>query len=480
MVEDKKWKTINNLLDGLRNRLKSQWEESRKQSFNSNVKGASYEKTLANFLQEYIGGTYDIYTRIAVIDRKLKCFDLFTPGQNEIDVVASFPQAKPQIVFELEEMTWVPYYGVAFICEVKSELSTTALKEDLKKTGKLSKMERTSEFGVSLKTDSSVEYQLKCLVYDKAPSIDIETVYKILEKNMENWDLVLIVEKDVLLVHPDLPFGERLKNPLFYVKVTDRGIVHASNGLIWFLLFLSVSIDYPPSIVTVNSITNMLFMESMYSLMVNRVNDEQTEKELKEKYGVKDEVKERVNNNQIDLENIDNLNYLAGLLAKNGRLEEAKEHYQKALEIDSESKLAHHNLADLLKEEEKYEKAEKHYQKVIKIGSKDESGYQNLTELQIIKGEFEEAIDLSKEALNLSDELGKKAISLILLVISKEMLDEDNSDEIEELKEICEKEFELTWGFEEMDTWLEDAKLDEEKEEKIKEIIDLVREHKTA
>ncbi|MCU4750959.1 hypothetical protein OB919_03005 [Halobacteria archaeon AArc-curdl1] len=251
------------LLNGLRNRLRSRWKEYRKQSYNPNTKGGAYEQALAKFLRDYVGGSYDIRTRTAVIDDDLKALELFSPAQNEIDVVASFPQSKPQVVFESEGMTWAPYNGVAFICEVKSTLTTTALREDLEKTGKLSEIEREGGLGVSIGGETTVDYQLKCLVYDDYDSVDMNTVYEILDDNSNAWDLVLLVENDQLIAHPDLPFTETVSNPLYYKNKTDSGIVHTPNGLIWFLSYLSVSIDYPPTITTVNPILQMIHRESI-------------------------------------------------------------------------------------------------------------------------------------------------------------------------------------------------------------------------
>lgn len=261
---------ISNLLDGLRQRLRSRWEAYRKQSYNQNTKGAAYEEALAKFLTEYVGGAYDIRTRTAVVDNDLRCFDLFTPAQNEIDVVAIFPQAKPQIVFESEGMTWVPYYGVAFICEVKSSLTTTALRDDLDKTEKLQQIERENGFGVTIGGKSNVNHQLKCLVYDKSSSVSHDTLTEILEENLDAWDLVLLVENDEVIANPNLPFSDTLKHPLYaHGESEDEGLVYAPNGLLWFLAFISVSIPHPPSLTTINPLLQMVHHEALRDLQAN-------------------------------------------------------------------------------------------------------------------------------------------------------------------------------------------------------------------
>lgn len=255
---------ISNLLDGLRQKLRSRWQEYRRQSYNQNTKGAAYEEALAKLLTDYVGGAYDIRTRTAVIDDELKCLDLFTPAQNEIDVVAVFPQSRPQIVFESEGMTWVPYHGVAFVCEVKSSLTTTALRDDLEKTAKLQQIERDEGFGVTISGSANVDHQLKCLVYDKASSVSDETLIEILEDNLNAWDLVLLVEDDEIIANPNLPFSETLNHPLYaYGESESEGIVYAPNGLLWFLAFISVSIPHPPTITTVNPLLQMVHREAL-------------------------------------------------------------------------------------------------------------------------------------------------------------------------------------------------------------------------
>ncbi|WP_126662015.1 DUF6602 domain-containing protein [Haloterrigena salifodinae] len=258
---------ISDLLTGLRQKLRTQWREYRSQSYNQNTKGEAYEQALANLLTDYVGGAYDIRTRTAVIDDNLDCFELFTPAQNEIDVVATFPQATPQIVFQSQGMTWVPYHGVAFICEVKSRLTTTALRNDLEKTGKLQQIEREGSFGVTIGGNMTVNHQLKCLVYDDSSNVNEETMVEILEENLEAWDLVLLVEEDMIIAHPKLPFTETLENPLFmYTKSENKGSVLARNGLFWLLTYISVSIPHPPSLVTVNPLLQMLQNERFMEL----------------------------------------------------------------------------------------------------------------------------------------------------------------------------------------------------------------------
>ncbi|MFW5895571.1 MAG: tetratricopeptide repeat protein [archaeon] len=182
---------------------------------------------------------------------------------------------------------------------------------------------------------------------------------------------------------------------------------------------------------------------------------------------------------EIDSEYINAHNNLGVIFDEREQYDDAEKHYRQALEIDPEYKQAHLSLGSLFVKKDEYDKAENHYQQALEINPEDVTTIQNLSELKIIIGDFKESYDLSQKALNLSNNLNEKSISLMLLSISKEMLGKEYSDELDELKELCKKEFESTLSFEELDTWLEDADLSDEKEQNIKEIMDLVRAHKT-
>ena len=60
-------------------------------------------------------------------------------------------------------------------------------------------------------------------------------------------------------------------------------------------------------------------------------------------------------------------NALATLLASMDRLQEAEEHYKRALEIDSDYELAWFNYANLMLRLERPEEAKKMYQKALEI-----------------------------------------------------------------------------------------------------------------
>lgn len=270
---------INELLDGFEERLRTQWKFYRQQAYNANTKGAAYESAFAELLKDYFGGIYDIRTRAAVIDHDLRCFEVFdNPQQNEIDVVAVSKQAKPRFVFQANQMQWVPYNGVSFACEVKSKLSTSDLRGDLNKLHKLRQL--TGEEGRQLipmgfNSDLSVNHQLLCLIYDDSSAVNVDTAAGILREHIEDWDLVLLVNEDKLIINPSLPIGqtpldeddvpEDLEPAEAALMKWDIANQHSSEGLLIledgflrFIINLSLSIPFSPAVETATPLLMML------------------------------------------------------------------------------------------------------------------------------------------------------------------------------------------------------------------------------
>lgn len=181
-------------------------------------------------------------------------------------MVASFKQAVPGIILESGDMRWVPYDGVAFVCEVKSKLTASSLEDDLEKLAKLNALGREvpsrrfdpnrtgktkmSWDGGQIKTTTN--RQLKCLVYDES-SVSAETLMEKLLVDTEIWDLLLIVEEELVLVSPNLPFVDgwydRFEFELDVDKVEANDlfpdVLVLPEGILWFILIIGVSVPRP-------------------------------------------------------------------------------------------------------------------------------------------------------------------------------------------------------------------------------------------
>ena len=236
---------MQNLAQEVQEGLYRQWRGYRNLHYNANTKGAAYEKAFANFLDDYFGNTFDVRTRTAVLDDELKTLELFSKGESELDIVVSFKQTIPQLVLDAGGMSWVAYNGVAFICEVKSRLTTSALRNDLDKISKLREVERAEDDITFIREHKYYKReQMLLLVYDQNESTT-ESILGILYDNLEQWDMVLSVEDNILLINPHLPYTETFESK-------EGEITIASPGLLWLLVLIPASIPVNPWVITAN------------------------------------------------------------------------------------------------------------------------------------------------------------------------------------------------------------------------------------
>lgn len=289
---------IVSLFEGIREQLSHDWNKFREQHHNPSNKGASYEEALGDFLTKYYRGVYEIQTQSVIIDENLNVFDLFdtSRGEHEIDLVGLFESARPRIVFDVGEMTYVPLIGAAFLCEVKSKIDSGRLEKDLKKLRKVSELAKKEQrsFAISQTGSYTTNSQIKCLVYDERSISDERLVDELIEYQ-DAWDLLLIVQDDVLFVNSSLPIFDDIRGPAeFFSDELDiedisfessstgeeseidpeqvaemkadlkrsirrsRNFGTLNNGMTWFLILLSGSIPRPLGIDTADTLKNLL------------------------------------------------------------------------------------------------------------------------------------------------------------------------------------------------------------------------------
>nr|WP_148258252.1 DUF6602 domain-containing protein [Halalkalicoccus jeotgali] len=200
---------------------------------------------------------------MATIDPELKSFEVFDfrRGDDELDIVGTFTQSQPRVIFETgarSKLQWVPYEGVAFVCEVKSKLTKPALKGDLEKLRKVRKLDSTinDRFGTTITGEFTIDDPLKCIVYDDC-SISEQALKRSLQGNVTNWHLIWVVESDLLIVNESLPIFHQLMEWSSFPHLAPNATT-VDNGIFWFLIILSTSIPTPLSISTIDSIMPLL------------------------------------------------------------------------------------------------------------------------------------------------------------------------------------------------------------------------------
>lgn len=238
------------LLIAIETQLKNRFCEIYEQKYNPNMKGHDYEKILAKFFEDYLGGAFDFLVRVGVLDMELKVNSVLTPKENEFDVIAIYKNAIPKLV----QHKFVPYDSVAFITEAKQTLTTTNLKKDLLKFKKLSKLKvannRPNIFSSSnYFADYKVKRPIRFLFYYEKKA-DTKKIIEILEgENGKFWDVCVIFKENIALLNSTLPYVKQqfekahftmiydfpLLKGLFFTCFTIKGIFIDSWLLFWNL-----------------------------------------------------------------------------------------------------------------------------------------------------------------------------------------------------------------------------------------------------
>jgi tetratricopeptide (TPR) repeat protein len=205
----------------------------------------------------------------------------------------------------------------------------------------------------------------------------------------------------------------------------------------------------------------------------------------------------------------------ASELAEKDRYEDAIEKINEIIELGHKSFTLFRMRGDLKKDNENNKGAIKDYNKALKISEDtgvinsrgiaklrsgdiegaiadferireglDEDSPLNLTNLaeaRLINRDYEEAIDTSDEAIELSiqeNSEDKIAEGLLVKLAAKIILERDISKEKEEYNNICSEEFTTTWSFKELENWLDNVEISEDKDRKIREMMDKLRKKK--
>jgi tetratricopeptide (TPR) repeat protein len=158
--------------------------------------------------------------------------------------------------------------------------------------------------------------------------------------------------------------------------------------------------------------------------------------------------------------------------------EEAIEDYSQGIEIDPNSQEYYTNRGSAKHGLKRFQQAEKDYKRAINMGGEDLSTLLNLAELYVHTGKPGEAQDIAKEARSLGETPNEEAKSLLLQLIADYLVNDDVGDIESEYRSVCAKEFTTEWNFSQMDMWLADNDLADDKIEQIEEWVNLLRKHR--
>ncbi len=161
-----------------------------------------------------------------------------------------------------------------------------------------------------------------------------------------------------------------------------------------------------------------------------------------------------------------------------GEYEAAIDDYDQAIDLDPENPSVYYNRGTAKLKLGEYEAAIDDYDQAIDLDPENPSVFQNRAEALIALGDAGQAQQDARKAYDYSSSPNETAESLLLELIASKLLDEDTSDLEDEYQAVCDEPFPTSWSFEPLDSWLETADLDEERQTQIEEWLDQLREHK--
>jgi hypothetical protein len=216
--DNDKWRILRqeraeSLLKTIEGQIKDNIECFKNIIYNTNTKGADYEKVICDLLNNYLGSRFDFYNRAHIIDSEMEYLKILQTGANEIDVVGTFKTTAPKIVLNCSGLVLVPYDAIALLSEVKSRLDNETLGNDLRKLEKVTQLKISPNrflprevFGFGQERPCK---PFRLLVYFEK-SIDDTKMEEQLTRYSKVWDAILLVDEEELLINRDLRFVNQM------------------------------------------------------------------------------------------------------------------------------------------------------------------------------------------------------------------------------------------------------------------------------
>ena len=263
------------IVDGITSTLKCDFERIKPVHFNDNTKGYEYEAILAEYLGIYMNNVVDFHVRAAILDKSLVIYEHFTRKENEFDIVATFKTASPNIILKIRDIKYIPLEGIAFIIEVKQDLTKPNLEKDLKKYNKLNNIElERTEFPLSplrgMPGDQYIVRRPIRILFYYENKIKTETLNKLLVKYSDSWDIVLVFNDDLLLGNTNIPIIKA-----FTQKKDTRTLRVTTQCMLTFFVLVQKSLEFKHL-----HDTSSLFLFMICSEMFNKMSEDEKERML--------------------------------------------------------------------------------------------------------------------------------------------------------------------------------------------------------
>lgn len=185
-------------LNKIEKETRSQFEIIKKEHYNPGTKGYDFEETLKDFYSRYLSEAYNFFVRRPILDINLKVETVFK-RTNEFDIVATYKNSVPRLIYKIRNTEFIPYDSVAFITEVKQTLTKRDLKKDLKKLQKLNELETGNPFKY-LPFPYLRSRPERILFYYERKARE-SSIIELLGAYENSWDIVTILGDDVIFTN---------------------------------------------------------------------------------------------------------------------------------------------------------------------------------------------------------------------------------------------------------------------------------------
>lgn len=160
-----------------------------------------------------------------------------------------------------------------------------------------------------------------------------------------------------------------------------------------------------------------------------------------------------------------------------GNYQEAISAWDKYLEREPEHAWAYHVRGVAKARLKMYETAMEDFTQAIELDPEDKAAFMARAEVGILLCDLEQARQDASRARSLHRTTKHSAASLLLKLVSKILLEEGIEKDEREYRRLCSGEFTTRWNFLVLDSWLWTADIEQDKREKIRELVDLLQEH---
>lgn len=157
--------------------------------------------------------------------------------------------------------------------------------------------------------------------------------------------------------------------------------------------------------------------------------------------------------------------------------DKAVENYNKAIDLEPKNAVAYGNRGVSFVKLQRYDNALKDYNKGIELTPQKVPAYTNLAELLIMMDNYKSALEIIEKTKLLSPEIEDKATCIYLECIAKKLLDMDMMECDTHLNNLLKENFTTNWSCDEIEFWLKEANIPDDKKRFITEKTELLKKH---